>query len=253
MAAGTSRVTDYDTIADRYDRRYALHQYAGIGDTILSFLGSAPLSAILEVGCGTGHWLQMMRGRARLVAGMDPSMQMLGRAREAAPDAAMVRARAERLPWRDVAFDRIVCVNALHHFKDREQFFTEAHRTLKRGGGLLTVGLDPHTERDEWWVYDFFPDTRAIDRARFAPIRIIRGEMTKAGFAWAESFEADRLETQFSLGEVFPEGVDRSFTSQLTVLTDEEFARGVSRMREAGDDLRLIGDLRFYATVGWSR
>src|SRR2546425_11476913 len=28
--SATSRVTNYDTIADKYDRRYALHQYDGI-------------------------------------------------------------------------------------------------------------------------------------------------------------------------------------------------------------------------------
>jgi len=220
---------------------------------MLSFIGPEPLPAILEAGCGTGHWLQLMRGRASIVVGMDLSMRMLARARQTASDAAIVRARAEQLPWRDGAFDRIVCVNALHHFTDREQFFTDARRALKHGGGLLVVGLDPHAERDEWWVYDFFPETREIDRARFAPIRIIRGELTKAGFAWAESFEAARLEAQLPVAEVFPDGIDRSFTSQLTVLTDEEFARGVSRMRDAGDDLRLTSDLHFYATVGWLR
>lgn len=253
MAAGGSRVTDYDTVAGTYDRRYTLHDYDGIRETIAGFLGSAALSAILEVGCGTGHWLQVMYGRARLVAGLDRSTNMLARAREAAPQAALVRAVADQLPWRDAAFDRVVCVNALHHFADRERFFAEARRVLTPGGGLLTVGLDPHTDRDEWWVYDFFPETRAIDRARFAPARIIRGEMAKAGFAWAESSEVQRLETQLSLREAFPNGVDRGFTSQLTVLTDEEFQRGLSRLRDAGDDVALNIDLRFYATLGWLR
>lgn len=122
---------------------------------------------------------------------------------------------------------------------------------LKPGGGLLTVGLDPHSARDQWWVYDFFPETRTIDLARFAPVLIFRGEITKAGFAWAESFEADHLETERQLRDAFPAGVERAFTSQLIALTDEEFARGVDRLREAGDDVWLTADLRFYATVGW--
>jgi len=251
MAAGDRRITNYDAVAATYDRRYALHGYDGIRDTILSFLGSAELSAVLEVGCGTGHWLPLMSGRGRRVAGMDRSMNMLARARGRAPHAALVRARAEQLPWRDAAFDRIVCVNALHHFTDREAFFVEARRVLEPGGGLLTVGLDPHTERDEWWVYDFFPETRAIDRARFAPVRIIRGELAKAGFTWAESFEAWRLERQLSLRETFPNGVERGITSQLIVLTDDEFERGLARIREAGDDVVLNVNLRLYATVGW--
>jgi SAM-dependent methyltransferase len=253
-----SRVADYDAIASGYDRRYTLYNYDGVREAVLNFLGSAELSAILEVGCGTGHWLQVMGHRASLVAGLDASVRMLERARITAPRAYLVRGRAEQAPWRDASFDRIVCVNALHHFSDRDRFFIEARRLLRPGGGLLNLGLDPHTTRDQWWVYDYFPETIGIDQARFAPVRIIRGELAKAGFAWAESSEADRIEASLRLGEAFPDGVDRSFTSQLTVLTDEEFARGAERLRSAseaaartGDDVWLTADLRLYATVGW--
>ena len=65
---------------------------------------------------------------------------------------------------------------------------------LKPGGGLLTIGKDPHGERDTWWVYDYFEETREIDRARFAQVKTLRGELTRAGFAWAESLEADHIE-----------------------------------------------------------
>jgi hypothetical protein len=37
MAVGDSRVTSYDIIDDKCDRRYALHQYDGI-DTTLKWL-----------------------------------------------------------------------------------------------------------------------------------------------------------------------------------------------------------------------
>ena len=131
----------------------------------------------------------------------------------------LVRARAEDLPWRDATFDRIFCVNALHHFTDRARFFAEARRVLKPGGGLLTIGKDPHTEQDDWWVYTYFEETRAIDRERFARVRTLRGEMALAGFAWTESMEADRIEVVRPASEALANGVvDPSFTSQLTVL-----------------------------------
>src|SRR6185436_15957866 len=106
---------------------------------------------------------------------------MLVRAKAAAPQARLVRARAEDLPWRTATFDRVFCINALHHFADRARFFTEARRILKPHGGLLTIGKDPHTDHDTWWVYDYFDETRGIDRARFARVRTLRGELTQAG------------------------------------------------------------------------
>jgi hypothetical protein len=90
-------------------------------------------------------------------------------------------------------------------------------------------------------------------------VKTLRGEMTRAGFAWAESLEADHLEGAIWAGEALAEGangiVAPTFTSQLTVLSDEEFARGVARIREAdaaaGGALQLVTDFKLYATIGW--
>ena len=255
------RVVDYDRVADGFDRRYILHAYSGVRETLLDFIGSERPAAILEVGCGTGHWLDAVGSLSPFVAGVEPSFGMLTRARGAAPGARLVRASAEMLPWRDASFDRVFCVNALHHFADRQHFFAEARRVLRPGGGLLTIGKDPHAERDDWWVYQYFPETLDIDRARFAAVRTLRGELSRAGFAWAESSEADRIEAVMTVDDAFAGGVvDRSYTSQLTVLTDEEFGAGVDRLRRASTDaagaggtLDLATDFRLYATAGWLR
>jgi ubiquinone/menaquinone biosynthesis C-methylase UbiE len=263
------RVADYDRIAAGYDRRYQVLEYAGVREALVSFVGES--RAILEVGCGTGHWLAALTrsaglsgtvqgsaslSGARRLAGVEPSAGMIARACIAAPDARVVRGRAEALPWRDATFDRIYCVNALHHFSDRARFFTEARRLLKPGGGLLTVGKDPHAERDSWWVYDYFPETIEIDRQRFARVRTLRGEMTLAGFSWSESFEADRIEELRSATDALATGiVHRSFTSQLSVLSDQEFEAGAARVRAAneaaGGELQLVTDFYLFATVGW--
>jgi len=248
------RVTDYDSIADRFDTRYHQYSYDGVRETLLNFLGPEP-SAALEVGCGTGHWLGVSAARGFL-AGVEPSSRMLERARVAVPEARLVRARAEELPWRDASFDRIFCINALHHFSDRARFFTEARRVLKPGGGLLTIGKDPHTDRDDWWVYQYFEETRAIDLERFARVRTLRGEMALAGFAWTESMEADHIDIVRPASEALANGiVDAAFTSQLAVLSEGEFQCGVDRLRKANEDaggeLQLVADIRLYATVGW--
>jgi ubiquinone/menaquinone biosynthesis C-methylase UbiE len=64
MGPGGGHVTDYDRVADRFDIRYAHYAYAGVRDTVLTFLGPTPVAA-LEVGCGTGHWLDAVGARVR--------------------------------------------------------------------------------------------------------------------------------------------------------------------------------------------
>ena len=256
MTSSSSRVADYDSIAGRYDRRYRIHAYAGVRAALVDFVGAS--GAVLEVGCGTGHWLAEVARSAslsgeRALAGVEPSVEMIARAAANAPDADLVRARAEALPWRDGSFDRVYCVNALHHFSDRARFFAEARRILKPGGALLTIGKDPHAERDSWWVYDYFPETLSIDRDRFARVRTLRGEMTLAGFSWSESFQTDRIEAVQPATEALASGiVDRAYTSQLTVLSDEEFDAGLARMKaaNAAGELQLVTDFYLFATIG---
>jgi ubiquinone/menaquinone biosynthesis C-methylase UbiE len=257
------RVTNYDSIASKYDRRYDLYEYAGSRETLANFLGDAATS-VLEVGCGTGHWLDIVVtersapafAERPFVAGVEPSSEMMARARATASGARLIRGAAETLPFLDATFDRIYCMNALHHFRDRVQFFAEARRILKPGGGLLSIGKDPHAERDTWWVYDYFPETVDIDRAHFARVRTLRGELAAAGFSWAESFECDHLEAMRPAGDALTTGiVDRAFTSQLTVLSQEEFEAGKKRIEDAnaavGGELQLATDFYLFATIGW--
>jgi SAM-dependent methyltransferase len=250
----------YDDAAGQFDRRYEEYDYGDIERALLAFLGSSPLGAILEIGCGTGHWLQSMSARARLLAGLDESAGMLRRARDVAPGVHLVRARAEQLPWCDGAFDRVVCITVLHQIAGRREFLREVRRLVKPGGGLLTIDLDPHADWDHWWVYDYFDPMRAIDLARYGAVRDIRGDLVLAGFDSCTSYEAARIEQIVPVSEARARGiVSRGVTTHLKALSDTQYNHGIERLwkaeSEAGAsdaELQLVTDLRFYAVEGWT-
>lgn len=100
--------------------------------------------SILDVGCGTGNLLVRLRERfpnARL-AGVDPTPEMIARAKSKVPDANLREGVGESLPFPDAAFDAVTCVESLHHHRDQRRSVREMVRVLKPGGTLIIVDPD---------------------------------------------------------------------------------------------------------------
>ena len=239
------RPVDYDDVAATYDHRYARQSYEEVGRALIEFIGEG--GTALEIGCGTGHWLRHIETYVASAVGVDQSWEMLQRARSAAPAAVLVQASAERLPLADAEFDRAFCVNALHHFADPAAFMHECRRVLRPGGAFLTIGLDPHTGEDQWWIYDFFPSARSADRERYPSTNAIREMLLAADFVSVRSRVVQHLPASRPYDLALSQGfLDRRSTSQLMVISDAEFAAGMQRLSTERPNLRA--DLRLYAT-----
>lgn len=139
-------------IYDRFMRRTEAHLVPWRA-TLLSGLSGR----VLELGAGTGVNLAFYpRALDRLVLA-EPDRHM--RARLAArvvrerPDAEVVDASAEALPFDDGAFDAVVSTLVLCSVRDVERALEEARRVLRPGGALLFlehVAADERPARLRW-------------------------------------------------------------------------------------------------------
>lgn len=243
---------DYDRVARGYDRRYVEHEYDGILRALDRLTG--PDQAVLEVGCGTGQWIAHLRTLGCRAVGVEPSLEMLRRAADKNPDAHLVRGRAEQLPFGADRFDRVVVVNALHHFEQPTAFAAEALRVLRPGGRVMVLGLAPDHGSEDWFIYRYFPRTLELDRARYPSPGQIQTWLGAAGFEACSAGPGHAIRYRKSAREVLDTGaLTPDSTSQLSLLDDDEFEAGVARIRSAAQRdpaLALGADLRLPATYG---
>lgn len=253
------RSVNYDSIAGVYDRRYERTDYGPVLRHLLNFVHGG--KTLLEIGCGTGQWLSALAMAGYDVVGLDPSRNMLRVAMEKSRQLGLVQGCAESVPFGEGTIDRLFCINAFHHFSQQGRFMAEAGRVLVHGGGMLIVGLDPHTGLDQWWIYDYFPQIIDIDKRRYPSATSLIRSMQENGFLHCSTIEVLHMPVRRSARSALEGGwLERATTSQLLILTDDEYQEGLGRLIEdiklneaRHKDLTLEADLRVYATTGWLR
>lgn len=255
MTVSLVRRTSYDDIATEYDRRYVEDDYSGIAAALSTFLGSAKSQRVLEIGCGTGHWLQREAIECSMI-GVDRSRAMLAVAHRAG--VRVCEGEAERLPFRDEQFDRAFCINALHHFTDKRLVISETYRVLRQHGAFVSIGLDPHRGGDRWWVWDYFREAVENDRQRYPSTEQTIDRLNEAGFVACHHAEVQHLPADIEVAEALRTGaLDKNQASSLAELSDAEYSAGLAKIlaekakaEAQRESLRLYADLRVFATYG---
>jgi len=128
---------------------------------------------VLDVGCGTGATLKVLRDPGEVVA-LDASAEALGYSRRRG-QLRLVRDRGEELPVASAAVDIITALDLLEHIPDDGAALREFARVLRPGGLLiLTVPAGPAL----WSEHD-----EALDHLRRYRRAQLRRLLERAGFA----------------------------------------------------------------------
>ncbi|WP_089255296.1 class I SAM-dependent DNA methyltransferase [Asanoa hainanensis] len=143
----------YDLLAPKFD-----HTPFRTPDSILRATTDAlaelgPFERGLDVCCGTGAGLGVLRALCRRSTGVDFSTGMLAQARAAYPDATWVRADARAMPFAE-GFDLAVTFGAMGHFlpAERPALFDGVYRALRPGGLFaFPVGAMPPPTSVAYW------------------------------------------------------------------------------------------------------
>jgi SAM-dependent methyltransferase len=137
-----------------YDRQIAKVDKAGLRAMRERLLAGAS-GDVLEIGGGTGANLPCYGPAVRSLMITEPQPPMLrrleGNVRARRPDAKVLRAPAEDLPFDDDSFDVAVSTLVLCGVDDQPRALRELRRVLRPGGTLLFIehvrSADPGTSR----------------------------------------------------------------------------------------------------------
>lgn len=220
---------DYDALA----REYALHRQVQ-PEVLRDLIRTGRLdgtSRVLEVGCGTGNYaIALEKATGCSCWGVEPSEEMLAKARERGQRVRFSAGRAEQLSQPANFFDLVLSVDVVHHVRDRVAHFREAHRVLKTGGRLCTVTDSEEMIRRRRPLSAYFPETVEVDLRRYPRISDLRDMMSEVGFGDLHETVA---EFKYALTDARTYR-DRAF-SCLHLIPAQAVERGVRRMEQ---DLR---------------
>ncbi|MEV7419457.1 class I SAM-dependent methyltransferase [Streptomyces sp. NPDC089919] len=190
----------YDLLAPKFDHT-PFRTPAPFLDAVAGALAPlGPFEAGLDVCCGTGAGIGVLRGLCReRVTGTDFSPGMLERARRAHPAAGspavdFVRADARALPF-DGGYDLAVSFGAFGHFlpAERPALFAGVRRALVPGGLFaVPIGAPPPPRSGLYWATLGFDAAMRVRNAlwrppfvmyyRTFPLGGVREDLRRAGF-----------------------------------------------------------------------
>jgi len=154
------RTDDMDVIkrnADSYDTIESAKRYLGGTaatshrvarhkkdfDAVSQFLQHSHISSnstVLDIGCSGGRYIQLFTANGFRPCGMDTSRVALQYANSLFGQNAMfVNASVTHFPFREDAFDIVLCIGLLHHFDDSylEKILEDVSYLIKPGGTLI--------------------------------------------------------------------------------------------------------------------
>jgi len=128
-----------------------------------------PRGALLDIGCGRKPYTRMTRGRVTRHVGIDHPASLHGH------HAVDVASTAYHIPFRDGAFDVVMCSSVLEHLEEPEAALREAARVLAPGGRAVYVTpfiWHIHEEPRDFYRYSRYGLEHLFAKAGFERIEV---------------------------------------------------------------------------------
>lgn len=188
------RASAYDTVAPEYERGRPSYPAMAV-DQLVATLGIGPGVRVADLGAGTGKFTRLITATGAQVTAVEPIAAMRRQLRRAVPEAALVGAIAQALPFADGSLDVVTAAQSFHWFGD-DRAASEIARVLNPSGSL---GLIWNRRDRSLRVWDEIEQLIAPHRParggdwRSAIERAGLGPLHRDEFTWSYTTTADEV------------------------------------------------------------
>lgn len=189
---------------------------------------------ILDIGCGTGKYGELMQKNGYIVLGIDKSESQISQAKQLIE---AYQGDAINMPFENNSFDACTMIIMIQQLskEDRIKAFEEAYRVLKTNG-VLIIKTCSHEDLEYRFTAKFFPKTLEIDKTRYPDIMELTNELS--------IFSKIEIESSSIIVEKSKERYINQYkkrgTSNLSFLTDEEICEGIKKFEKTYKEQEMI-------------
>jgi len=218
---------NYDAISTIYDdvRRADLE----LIQHFISKLEITPTTKLLDIGCGTGNYLDLFQRVSQGVFyGLEPSIGMGLKASHKTKPLTICAGHATHIPFCDNYFDFIYMTDVIHHINNYQHLFTELFRVIKSTGKVCIV-TQSHRQIEKRPIAKFFPATITVDQARYPKI----DDITQIANRFVPlGIDVIHEGIPITLGNDFLELVRKKGYSMLHLISDVAYAKGLKQLED---------------------
>lgn len=198
-------------------------------DAITRHLDPRSGTRLLDLGCGTGSWSRAFRiwWPEAEVIGVEPSAAM----RDRAEHRPVLAGEAGDIPLDDATVDAVWLSTVVHHIPDLTAAAREVRRVLKPDGPVLIRSAFAG-RHEAITLFRYFPEAIAV-LDRYPRVADVEAAFAVTGFTTAGFVQVPQA-TAPSLRDAVA-SLRREAHTPLQLITDEAYAAGVRRMREAAE------------------
>lgn len=160
----------FDEISKEWESNHQNHKERVRISKILKHIFLAKGDAVLDVGCGTGRLVPLLRkaiGNKGILVESDFSAEMLriAKSKYFERNLFFIQSDAQKIPLKENTFDAIICFALFPHLPDKKRALEEFHRILKPKKSIYIAHLMSREELNRFHSQvkgpvkkDFLPD-----------------------------------------------------------------------------------------------